>query len=242
MTKFVDLYLRVPISDVEKSKKIIAKSAELGYRLVAVPFPPFVKREKIESIKKICNDVDIDLSPRINFFPKDTRELINGLRSFRRKFEIVSISCASKSVARQAAKDHRVDLLIFPVVEKRKTFFDNAEANLVSRSGASLEIDMTRLLSSEGFQRMRQISILRREVTIANHFGVPIILSSGAISEQFLRKPQDYAFLAMLFNMDQLLALKALSDVPFNRVELNRQKLGPDFVAPGIRVIRRVDP
>ena len=241
MTKFVDLHLCVPLWDIEQSKKMIAKSAELGYRLLAVPFPPSVKREEVGRVQKICDDIDIDLSTRVNLALRSTRELLSSLRSFRRRFEVVSVLCTSKPVARQAAKDRRVDLLAFPIAETRRTFFDGAEAELASESLAALEIDMTQLLSFEGFQRTRLIPILRREVAIAQHFGVHIVLSSGAVSEHLLRKPKDYASLAMLFDMDSSLALRALSDTPLNIVERNRQKLSPNFVAPGIRIVRRRD-
>ena len=242
MTKFVDLHLCTPLKNDEQSKKIIAKSAELGYQLVAVPFPPLVKQEEVERIKKICSDVGIDLSTRVDLSPKDKRELLSSLRSFRRRFEVVSVLCTSKPVARQAARDRRVDLLSFPIAGTRKTFFDGAEAELASESFASLEIDMAQLLLFEGFQRTRCISTLRREATVAKRFGVPVILSSGEVGEYLLRKPQDYASLAMLFDMDLALALKALSDVPLTIVQRNRQKLSPEFVAPGISIVRRRDP
>ena len=241
MTEFVDLHLCAPLMDVEQNRIMIAKSAELGYRLVAVPFPPNVKWKEVERLQKMSGDVGIDLCTRVDLSPKTTGELLGSLRNLRRKFEVVSVLCTSKAVARQAAKDRRVDLLSFPIVETRATFLDSAEAELASESLASLEIDMAQFLSLEGFRRVRLISALRREVATAKRFGVPVTLSSGAASVYLLRKPQDYASLAMLFDMESSLALRALSDVPLNMVERNRQKLSPDFVAPGIRVVRRRD-
>jgi len=70
---------------------------------------------------------------------------------------------------------------------------------------------------------------------------VPIVWSSGATDVQFLRKPEDMAHLGMLFGLDLPQALEALSDTPLGIVERNRQKLSPDYVAPGVRIVRRRD-
>jgi len=90
--------------------------------------------------------------------------------------------------------------------------------------------------------RIRLISSLRREVAIAKSFRVPVVISSGATNDYLLRRPHDYSALAMLFDMDSSLAFSALSEVPLSIVERNRLKLSPDFVAPGLRVVRRRDP
>jgi len=226
---------------MERVKRMVAKSAELGFRLVGVTLPYNASLEVVEKLRKICAEVDVDLATRIDLAPKASNELLDDLRRFRRRFELVSVVCTSKSVARQAAKDRRVDLLSFPSSERRQRFFDRAEAELASGALASLEVDMAPLLLLEGFQRARLLSCLRREVAIAEGFKVPITVCSGATSEQLLRNPSDFVALASLFDMASERALEALSEVPFAIVRRNREKLSPDFVAPGIRVVRRGD-
>jgi len=239
MTEFADLHLCVPFRNTEQQKRLIAKSFELGYRLVGIPLPPNTSPEEVAHLRKICTDAGLDFVSRVDLAPKTTRDLIASLRRLRRRFEVVSVLCVSKPVARQAAKDRRVDLLSFPVARPRDRFFDRAEAELASESLASFEIDMAPLLSSEGFLRTRLLASLRREVTVAQSLHVPVTISSGATSEHLLRRPHDYAALTMLFDMDSSLALNALSDVPSTLVERNRQKLSQGFVAPGLRVVRR---
>jgi len=242
MTKFVDLHLCAPFRNVEQLRKMVTKSFELGYRSVGIPLPPNVELDEVEHLRKICSEAGIDFVCRVDIIPGNTNELLANLRRLRRKFEVASVLCTSKSVARQAAKDRRVDVLSFPVVKQRNRFFDRAEAELASESSSSLEIDMASLLSLEGFLRIRLISSLRREVAIAKSFRVAVVISSGAANDYLLRGPHDYSALAMLFDMDSSLAFKALSEVPWGIVERNRLKLGPDFVAPGLRVVRRRDP
>jgi len=239
MRRFVDLRLRPSINDPGQFERMVRKSSELGYGLVGIPLPPNVTRDKVDQLQRICSDAKIDFVTRVNFTPKTPGELLRDLRRFRRRFEIVSVTCTSKRVARQAAKDRRVDLLLFPATDLRKRFFDHAEAELASKALSCLEIEMAPLLSLSGFSRIRLLSRLRREVAIAKRFNVPVVISSGATNEYFMRKPHDYAALATLFDMPLLHALRALSEDPLAIVERNREKLSPDYVAPGIRVVRR---
>jgi len=238
---FGDLHINPSLRDMEQVKKMILKSEELGFRLVGVTLPHNVSPQVVEKLRKICSEAEVDFATRIDLAPKTSLELLDNLRRFRRRFELVSVLCSSKPVARQAAKDRRVDLLSFPASETRRRFFDRAEAELASEASASLEVDMAPLLSLEGFQRIRLLSCLRREVAIARRFNVPVTISSGATTEHSLRNPNDFVALATLFDMSSELASEALSKVPFAILRRNREKLSPDFVAPGIRVVRRRD-
>ncbi|NIU39550.1 hypothetical protein GWN65_06190 [Candidatus Bathyarchaeota archaeon] len=241
MRKFADLHLKPSLEDLEQVKSMINKSAELGFQMVGLSLPSKIGVDEVNQLRKICHDAGVELATRVDLAPKGRRELLNGLRRLRRRFEIVNVFCASKVVARQAAKDRRVDLLSFPVAEYPKVFFDRAEAELASSAVACLEIDLQALLSLRGFARIRLLSVLRREVATAKSLKVPVVLSSGATDTRFLRKPQDMASLGMLFGLDLPLALEALSDTPLGIVGRNRQKLSPDYVASGVRVVRRRD-
>jgi len=239
MRRFVDLRLRPSINDPDQVERMVSKSSELGYELISIPLPPNIPRDKVDQLQRICSDAKIDFVSRVDFAPKTPGELLHDLRRFRRKFEVVSVTCTSKHVARQAAKDRRVDLVSFPTTDIYKRFFDHAEAELASRALSGLEIEVAPLLSLSGSSRTRLLSRLRREVAIAKRFNVPVVISSGATNEYLMRSPHDYAALATLFDMPLPYALRALSEDPLAIVERNRKKLSPDYVAPGIQVVRR---
>jgi len=239
MKRFADLHLRVPLKDPSKAESMIRKASELGYSLVGIPLSPHATREQISQLRQICSDAKVDFATRVNFSPRTPNELLQSLRRFRRKFEIVSVRCHTKDVARQAAKDRRVDLLQFSVTSLRIRFFDEAEAELASQALSSLEIELAPILQLTSFSRVRLLSRLRREVATAERFKVPITISSGATEELFMRGPRDYAALTTLFDLPISSALDALSKTPFVTVERNRKKLSPDYVAPGIHVVGR---
>ncbi|PVX27757.1 MAG: hypothetical protein CW716_00705 [Candidatus Bathyarchaeum sp.] len=175
----------------------------------------------------------------MTFAPRNSNELLQSLRRYRRKFEVIAVRCDTKDVARQAAKDRRVDLLQFSVTSLRKRFFDEAEAELASQALASLEIELAPMLQLTSFSRVRLISRIRKEVATATRFKVPVTVSSGATDELLMRGAHDYAALTTLFDMQLPSALGALSDNPWSIVEQNRKKLSPDYVAPGIHVVGR---
>jgi len=237
--KFVDLHLCVQLDNLNLAKRLFAKSAELGYSQIGVPFLPNAKDEVVGQLRQVSGELGLDFVTRLNLAPRSPGELLAGLRRFRRSFEVVSVFCSSKAVARQAAKDRRVDLLCFRSFNPRKGFFDRAEAELASVSGAALEIDLARMLSNlEASSDLGFLSRLRREAATAKSFSVPVVFSSGASEPLLLRKPHDYAALALLFDVDASRALKALSENPARIVERNRLKQSPDYVAPGVRLIR----
>jgi RNase P/RNase MRP subunit p30 len=235
---FADLHLRLNVKDSTATLRMINKAATLGYRLIAVPLAPETPVDEVAKLRSICNEAKIDFASRIDLRPRTQNELMHQLRRLRRKFEVVRVACENKAVARQAAKDRRVDLLNFPSLDFHRRFFDNAEAELASNSLAALEIDVKPLLVLEGTTRIRLLSMLRREAAIANEFHVSIVLSSGVSEERLLRKPREMAALAFLFGLDEASALEAVSQSPKAIVERNREKLGSKFVAPGIRVIK----
>jgi RNase P/RNase MRP subunit p30 len=218
---------------------MFARSRRLGYKAVGLSLPLGVKRKDVRRLEEVSDSNGIDLVTRVDLVARNRRELLNQLRRVRRRFEVISVVCTSKTVARQAAKDRRVDLLIFPSPHFRGCFFDRGEAELASKALASLEIEMASLLKLEGSKRIRLISILRKEVEIALKHNVPIVLSSGAKDVQLMRSPQDYAAVACLFDMTRPLALRSFSETPLNLIERNREKLSPNYVAPGVRVFRR---
>ncbi len=218
---------------------MIRKAHQLGYHLIAIPFSESFSRDKIQQLRRVCKEERIDFASRIDLAPKTPEGLIKSIRQMRRRFEIVAVACKSKKVARQAAKDRRVDILNFPFYVSRRRFFDKAEAELASNALTCLEIDIKPLLILEGPARIRLLSSLRREVGVAERFQVPIVVSSGATHELLMRRPRDTAALTSLFDLSPPSSVQAICTDPAAIVRRNREKLDPRFIAPGVRLIRR---
>jgi len=239
MKFFTDLHLCPHIGRMDQARPLIEKSSELGYDAVGISFDLGVMQREVEELRDACNTFGVDLVTRANLMPRDSSGLLRNLRVLRRKFEVIAVLCSSKAVARQAAKDRRVDLLSFLSTDTRKRFFDSAEAELASKGTASVEIDMAPLLYLQGSQRIRLLSRLRKETQIARKYNVPIVLSSGADSPRLLRKPDEYAFLSYLFGLDFPNAMRGFSENPKSIVERNKKRLNSSYIAPGVYLVRR---
>lgn len=235
---FADLHLCVNTRNQKEAQNLILKAAALGYNLIGVPFAPDTPETEILNLRKICMDAKVDFACRVDLVPRTRNHLIRLLGKLRRRFEVICVICENKEVARQAAKDRRVDLLGFPSLDYKSRFFDWGEAELASGGAASLEVDMKPLLLLEGPARVRLLSCLRREISIALSFRVPIVVSSGVGTELLLRKPRELAAFVSVLGFNETEALDAVSTNPKAIVTRNQQKLGNDFVAPGIRVIK----
>jgi len=236
---FADLHLRINPKDPAATQTAAAKAAELGYRLVGVPFSADTRTDEIVRVQKTCEAVGLDFVSRVDVRPRSQSDLVGLLRRLRRRFEVICVQCENKEVARQAAKDRRVDLLNFPQLDYHKRFFDRAEAELASSSLATLEVDIKPLLVLKGPQRVRFLSCLRREVGVALNFRLPVVVSSGISEPLLLRRPREVALLSSLFGLEGDVALDAVSTNALMLVARNRQKLSSEFIAPGIRLIKQ---
>ncbi|MCW4006988.1 MAG: hypothetical protein NWF04_10440 [Candidatus Bathyarchaeota archaeon] len=236
---FTDLHLRLKTKTPSDAQAYAQKLAELGYKTVGVPLSPDARPEETAQFRAVFADAGLDFVSRVDLRPKNQPDLLSQLRRVRRKFEVVCVLCESKDVARQAAKDRRVDLLNFPLFDYRRRFFDRAEAELADVGLATLEVDVKPLLVLEGPPRVRLLSCLRRELRVALGFHMSVVVSSGASELMLLRKPREVALIASLFGLDGQAALDSVSANPAAIVARNRQKLSQSFVAPGIQVVRQ---
>jgi RNase P/RNase MRP subunit p30 len=242
MKPYADLNLRAPINDMSLAESMIKKAHSLGYSKIAIPLQPNSTKEQINELKQLCTAEKLDFVSRTNLAPRKPSELLHDLRRYRKKYEIIAVRCTTKDVARQAAKDRRVDLLQFSSTSLRQRFFDEQEAELAQQALSSLEIELAPLLQLTSNSRIRLLNRLRKETATAQRAKVPIVLSSGATTEQQIRGPYDLAALTTIFDYPLSSALKALSQTPSNIIERNREKLSPNYIAPGIRITGKREP
>jgi len=234
---FTDLHLLANLRDQTESKRIIERASEFGYTRISTPASSKITREGLTYLKDLSKEAGLDFVSRVDFRPRNETELTHFLRRFRRCFEVICILCDTKEIARQAAKDRRVDLVNFPSIDYHRRFFDRAEAELAHSSIAAFEVDIKPLLILDGPPRIRLLTSLRREVDLACEFKVPLILSSGTEEFRLMRFPKDMASVAYLFGMDEATALDAISTNPEEIVKRNRKKLSERFIAPGISIV-----
>ena len=238
MRKFADVHLACPFQDEEEFRALLGRARKMGFHVVSVPLDPDLKTRELSRLKEIASEIGLDLATRVDLVPENRPRLLSSLRRLRRKFEFIGVLCQNKEVARVAARDRRVDFLMFPL-EPKKRYFDRSEAELASGSNCALEIDLMPIFKLPLEARIKLLARLRDEVALAKRYGVPVVICSGAPEPIMMRRPRELAYLATILDLGFEDALDALSKTPLSMLERNRAKLDPSFVAPGIRVVRR---
>ncbi len=114
---------------------------------------------------------------------------------------------------------------------------DRQGASLASRSNCAYEVSLSDLLDP-GTDRAKVLVDLKRDVWNATHEGVPVVVSSGAGTPLRMREPRAIASIMCLLDISEHEGLDAVSETPRRILERNREKLGTEFVSPGVKEVR----
>ena len=220
MRRFMDLHVSPGPGGLND---FVRRARELGYHGLGV----------------VCAGRDehgsqVELASRIDLAPRNQQELMDQLNRYRRSYVVVSVTCTSKNVARQAAKDHRVDILRFPRGDGSPAWMDRQQAQLAAGSHCLYEVDAQELMIRDPARLEAALALIRRELGNARGHGVPVVLSSGARSPQEMRDPRSMASLMDLVGVGEEEALGMVSDTPWGLVERNRDKLSGAYILPGV--------
>ena len=222
MREFVDLSL---MPKDETAYELMLKTAKaLGYSAAG--------------LEKTDSDV-IDIIHRVDLYPRNQNELGKQLRKLRHSSEIIVVHCGNKSVARQAAHDHRIDLVRFPVDRdtNKRLYLDRRQAGIMRDSGVGFEVCIKDLLIDDRHLLAKRIVTIKKSLDIAIKNSLPVVASSGAENMYGLRDPHGLASLTSLLGVDIELALDMVSTNPMHLVTANREKLKNSYVLPGVWVI-----
>lgn len=232
MVKYIDLHIRKP-ANPDELRLMLGYASKLGYQAVGLASSDSPR------FRELGRELGVEVVTRIDLRPESVRGLLGALSGLRWKYEIVAVECTRKEVARQAAKDHRVDILNFsPSLNTRmKVWFDRQEATLASEARCALEINLSDILRAGPLQCAKLLSIMRIEIENARRKDVPVIVSSGADSPMLMRGPREVIALLDLLSVEEVRGKEMISQNPLIILERNRAKMTPGFVSPGVRVV-----
>jgi ribonuclease P/MRP protein subunit RPP1 len=213
MRHYVDLHLKP--STPEQAKEMVLLASQLGYKYIASTKPTADPGERITTATRI----DIDA--------KRSRELLETLKRSRRRYDVVAVRCLSKEVARHAAKDDRVDILLFPddPTQRKQNWLDHHEAGLIDGTGRAYEVNASDLLATSPTRLSKVITQIKRDLAVASRHDIPVVLSSGASTPLAMREPKALTALATLLDIDEDYAVEMLSTIPEAILERNHAKL-----------------
>ncbi len=214
MKEYTDLHLRPKTSE---SAGLMAQTARaLGFRRVA-----FTSKDLGEG-----GGTGIEAMTRIDIEASRRGELVDALRRSRRGYDIVAVRCLSKEVARQAARDRRVDILLFPEdpALRRANWLDEHEAELAGGSGCAYEVNASEILGASPVHLSKSVGQIKRDLLNAARHDIPVVLSSGATYPLAMREPRALTALTGLLDVDESFAVEMITINPSKLIERSRER------------------
>ena len=202
-----DLWVRIEDRDILIELISIAK--KLGYTALGV------------ECSKNCSQVleefsehfkDVRLLKRITIVSSNELEVKRSLRGIKLKYDIVAVKPLSYQVARLAARDGRIDLVIADKESLR--FIDLSEIRLLEKFRGAIEIPLNQLLVLNEMLLSRLIRRLR----LITRYDAPLILSSGARSPYELWHPLHIVGIMTMLGLPESKVWEALTTTPKNLV------------------------
>lgn len=217
---------RVEIKEKKDSKQFdeIAKRLQLnGYVILGEKYKEKKKEESKEAIQKVT---------RIEIKENKVEKVRSLLPKIRNQYELVSINTSSAKVAQWVVKDNRVDILTIPH-QNIKEIITQSLANVAASNQTFLEIDLSFLTSSNSFSHSIQMRVLSRVMNLIIREKAPFILTMNVEHPLDFRNERSIIAMANLIGIPSK-AIKENMQKFKERIELNRSKLAPEFITPGV--------
>jgi len=232
---YADLHVRVT-DEGDPPRLLIKMAKHLGLSLIALSLDDPHKLEDIRSIKGYGREFGVDVAIRVDLKPSSTSELKRCLGKLRRSVEVIGVCCHDTSVARTAARDRRVDVTFYDP-ENVLSILDEGQLSLLAESGHYVEVNLVDFLHTSPEKQAKALWNYSLALKRVVRRGIPIVVSSGASKIIDMRAPRELYALAFLLLDEKELAREAVSIKPLELVRLNREKLSPNFIQPGVRVV-----
>ncbi len=226
--RYADLNLEP--SGTENAEPLFKMAVELGYRIVSTA--NFNPSYNIKDYERIARKFGLDYVSRLDIVITTPSKAKRVLGKYRRKFELMVARPRTLEGARFAARDSRIDLVLFDSVDLR---FDNIQARMMASNGKALEIVLSKIIFSKDIDKefLKIINIL----SLCKKYDVKIVATSGAKTPLEMRAPLDIAALLTVMGLPSEKARDTVSRIPINILNVNRNKLSNKYISPGIWVV-----
>ncbi len=233
--RYADLHVRVA-NGGDPPMLLIKMAKHLGLSLIALSLDDPRELEDVKGIKDYGKELGVDVAIRVDLKPSGAGELKRYLGKLRRSVEVIGVYCHDTSVARTAARDRRVDVTFYSP-DNILSLLDEGQLSLLVESGHCVEVNLVDFLYMSSEKQIKALWNYGLALKKVARKGIPIVVSSGASKIIDMRAPRElYAFAFLLLD-DKELAREAVSAKPLELVSLNREKLSPNFVQPGVKVV-----
>jgi RNase P/RNase MRP subunit p30 len=145
---------------------------------------------------------------------------------------------------RVAAENWEVDVLCHPeqgserdLMDQRSSGVDDIISRLLAEHTTAVEFNLSSLLGTYGMLRAQVMGRMSQNILLCRKYGVPMVLSSGAVDRWGLRAPRDLAAVGRVLGMTDSESKKAVSTTPQKLIQKARDRQNPNILTAGLKVI-----
>lgn len=236
MRKYADLC--VFLTDIKDLDKIMAVAKHLGYHTLSLTLTSdsMISSKLVDEAKKIAIKNKLNIIFRYEINTDDPKKLNKIVRKIWKKYEIISVYCTDKKIARMAGRDSRINILSFPPDTSNRDVFNDAQCSLMRVKDQYFEVRYVEIVKSTSLER--SCANLSRWIKIAYENKIPIIASSGAYKPQLLRAPLEIASILASFGLNMKNARDSISTIPIKLIEQGILKTRGKLINKYVKVVR----
>lgn len=180
--------------------------------------------------ERVADAYGIDVVPAVEIRTEDRGQAGALLSRFRDERVVVCVH--GGSLNRWAVEDPRVDVLAHPT--RGDGDLNHVLVKAAARNGVRLEFDLSRVLRRTGGERVQAVRGLRKQREIVAHYDAPFVVSADPTSHLHVRAPRDLRAAAGVVGFEPEQVDAGLRE--WGRLaRRNRERLGEDFIAPGVQ-------
>ncbi|MBI3413631.1 MAG: hypothetical protein HY051_06180 [Candidatus Aenigmarchaeota archaeon] len=228
-----DLHVHASPFGESPVEDVVSLAKRLGWTGIALSCFPDTEKI-IEEHGRLVDSLktkDFDVVKAAEIKVNTPNELDKMLDRIRKKIELVIVRGGDVEVNRAAVSTNQVDVLSHPEMQRNDSGIDPVIAKAAADNAVCIELNFRQVLDSYRKSRVHTIAHMRQNLKLANKYGFPIAITSGAYSKWELRAPRELAAFGVGVGMKLEDAFKSLEAL---RIDANRQKLGRDWVMPGV--------
>ena len=209
MRSAVDLNIRLTKSHYVN--ELIVGASRLGFKGIALSCASVEPKLLRALVRDVGKQHGIDIAIRCDIQGRNPGEVKRALRELRRAYDVVCVSPLNREVARLAARDSRVDLILFTPRLALK-MFDKTQAKMMADNGVAVEIPFNLYLNVKSLEL--GLRALINIVRLSTRYGCMIVVSSYASKPSELRSPIELSSLIPAVGGGEELGVLSVSKYP----------------------------
>lgn len=190
----------------EKSEEVVEKAQELGWR----------DPREYETRFMDANDWG---------------ELKRKIKNSREDAEVLVFEGEDEKLLRKAASDHRVDVILDPMIGEKERGIDKVIAEEAAEKNVSIGLSLEKLLGEGNEQKYRILSSWREILETCEKYGVDYIFTTGASRVSQLRSPRDLASVLASLGFEGRRSVELQEDI----LEKNLEKRKDEHIRGGVK-------